>query len=253
MKQKVAENPLHVPRKSFLGAAILAAGLALIPACHSPVPPLSQRAAVQVAGNTPSIRAPAGAHLRIGMIGDSLTAGRYPDELRSILKDRFSRLAFERYGGAGFGIDRLSSLFETKILGSATPYDVLILQGGLNDIASGAAAVEENLKLLIGCARDRGILVVVLTTTPWANSHSWSAEGQRQSNALNDWILNQAREGVVAVDLSSLGAGMPPVLRTEFDFGDHGHLNSEGAREVARLIARQAFGIGVPEAEKPGA
>jgi len=182
---------------------------------------------------------------RIGVIGDSITAdGAYAGALQGILRRNSPSLVAEAHGKEGETTRLMAARFSSAILAKDPPYDAVIIQGGVNDLASGASAeaIRNNIASMVDAARKKGMEVIVLTITPWAAYYTSSPQAQRRTAELNSWILGLGGEGIHAVDLSSLGTGDPPALKPAYD-RDKLHPSEAGKAEIARLIAEQVFQV----------
>ncbi|MEW6035266.1 MAG: GDSL-type esterase/lipase family protein, partial [Candidatus Micrarchaeota archaeon] len=183
---------------------------------------------------------------RVGVIGDSLTAGgRYATTLRTYLREGNPDAAVDHYGVVGESLRAISGRFERDILSHAPAYNAVVIQGGINGI-TGTSVIEAEryFTQMISAARARGMKVILLTLHPWAGASSSDATAQSRTAEINTWLRSQAQAdgSVVVVDVSSLGEGNPPRLRQIYDSGDHLHPNADGRDLIARLISQAAFG-----------
>ncbi|MDD5172266.1 MAG: SGNH/GDSL hydrolase family protein [Candidatus ainarchaeum sp.] len=184
---------------------------------------------------------------RVGIIGDSVTAGSatknrsYVDLLITGSPDA----TIGKYGVSGNTTSQMRKRFDKEILGQKPPYDVVVIQGGVNDIASGIplTTTKANLSAMFKAAQDKGMQVVVFTIAPWGGSDNWNSSAQQKTDEFNKWLLAQDGKGITVVDLSSMRDGDSPKMKTDYDSGDHLHPNKDGQLEIARLAAERLSGV----------
>ena len=135
----------------------------------------------------------------VAALGDSITAGsplwdpdpvarariRRPEpesqyEHWATLRD--PRLAFRNCGIYGQRTDEIALRLDE----CATGAEVLIVQGGINDIAQRhpVEPAAENLRSMVECGLKLGLRVVVAEVLPWNNGHPRAEKPIRQLNAL---------------------------------------------------------------------
>lgn len=216
--------------------------------------------AKEITATSPTREGPAGKiipaslakNAKIGIIGDSITAGNenYGIPLLHILKSRYPAASVDLHGVQNEGTSLIRSRFGSDIM--ENNYNIVVIQGGVNDVVMPKIKMEDiraNIRDMIRTARGKGMSVVLLTITPWEGHPTSSAAAQRRTAELNDWMFSQAGEGVVVVDFSSMGEGSPPRLKKEYlrPFNpkdiDRMHPNKAGKDEMGRIIAEQAFGV----------
>jgi lysophospholipase L1-like esterase len=140
-------------------------------------------------------------------LGDSITAGSPgfdPDpaerERRGFGDDpesqweywtalRDSRLEFRNHGVYGQRTDEIAARLEACAAGA----DVLVVQGGINDIAQGRSVepAAENLRAMVRRGRELGLGVVLADVLPWNNG--WP-DTEPRIRRLNDLVEAIARE-----------------------------------------------------------
>ncbi len=182
---------------------------------------------------------------RVGIIGDSITAGgRYGRTLRTTLRTTSPEAVVDSYGVQNESISTIRGRFRRDILDHSPAYNTVVIQGGINGI-EGLSVIdaESSFTRMISDARGRGMKVVLLTITPWAGYSGSTTEAQRRTAELNTWLRSQAQAdgSVVVVDTSALGEGNPPRLRAAYDSGDGLHPNDAGRDLIAQRIAQAAF------------
>ena len=145
-------------------------------------------------------------------LGDSITAGSpgydpnpaervrrgFGDDPESqwehwaALRDR--RLEFRNHGIYGQRTDEIASRLE----GCAVGADVLVVQGGINDIAQGrpVEAAAENLQWMVRRGSELGLGVALADVLPWNNG--WP-DTELQIRGLNELVGELVREERVAL------------------------------------------------------
>lgn len=136
-------------------------------------------------------------------LGDSITAGspgwdpdprlRRPDADPELWAARADpRLEFRNCGIYGQRTDEIARRLDSCSEGA----DVLVVQGGINDIAQGrpVAAAAENLCRMLQRGRELGLPVALANVLPWNNGYPAADSEIRQLNALVAAIAND--EGV---------------------------------------------------------
>jgi len=92
------------------------------------------------------------------------------------------RLAFRNHGVYGERTDEIARRFDT----AATGADVLVVQGGINDIAQGrdVQRAADNLRALVRRGQALGLPVAVANVLPWNGGWPRTEEPIRRLNAL---------------------------------------------------------------------
>ncbi|WP_329239591.1 GDSL-type esterase/lipase family protein (plasmid) [Streptomyces sp. NBC_00111] len=190
-------------------------------------------------------------------LGDSITAGGWPEEAQELLADRLEAVMLNR-GIAGnrlrsdpdasiasYGPSGLTR-FEYDVLATAGASEVVIALGTndlglpgatapLSDLPS-AEQMIETYQSLAGRAAAAGLRVTIATITPF-----WQAEGYDKSceairQTVNDWIRSSAPH-FVDFDQALRSTRDPRCLAPEYDSGDHLHPNSDGDERLAQVMA----------------
>jgi lysophospholipase L1-like esterase len=102
---------------------------------------------------------------------------------------RDPRLEFRNHGIYGQRTDEIAARLEDSAAGA----DVLVVQGGINDIAQGRAVepAAENLRRMVRRGRELGLRVVLADVLPWNNGWPAAEPGIRR---LNELVRALARE-----------------------------------------------------------
>jgi lysophospholipase L1-like esterase len=126
------------------------------------------------------------------------------------------------------------------------PGDAIVL-AGINDIASGRSlsTIQANLAATYSHLKAQGYRVIAVTLTPWGGySRFTPAMGEKQRQ-LNAWLRTKPEGVDCVVDVYPHFSTPNGVLLSQYDSGDHLHLNNVGQVELGREIARQAYGLQV--------
>ena len=193
-----------------------------------------------------------GARSVIAALGDSITAGSPYWDPDPLIRERIGPdldpdsqypLWAEIELGRGYAVrncgvfgertDQIAARLERCARGA----DVLVVQGGINDIAqrSGVREAAENLRGMVRRGRERGLRVVVADVLPWNNGDGRAA---REIVRLNGLIYRMARDEDVPV-LCFNRALADPRDPGRMDPGltaDGDHPNVAGYRRLGRLV-----------------
>ena len=111
-------------------------------------------------------------HIHVAAIGDSITAGSPWDDDPAIgwpaaAAEADSRLRFAPAAVYGERTDEIA----TRLDECAESAEVLIVQGGINDIAQGRAVepAAANLRAIVRRGKELGLRVAVANVLPWNN------------------------------------------------------------------------------------
>lgn len=195
--------------------------------------------------------------------GDSITDGyastvdanlRYPDQVA----DRLLRRPEARQCGvlnSGISGNRvledagtagISALarFEDDVIDQTGVRSVVLLEG-INDIGRTAGALDPDsliavYRQFIDRAHDHGIRVVGATLTPYGGAGYYSAEGERDRQAVNFWIRTSGEfDAVIDFDAAVRDPRDRSRIRPQFDPGDHLHPNDAGYAAMAAAVRLQ--------------
>jgi lysophospholipase L1-like esterase len=186
-------------------------------------------------------------------LGDSITAGSpgfdpdpaerarhgFGDDPESqwehwaVLQD--PRLEFRNHGIYGQRTDEIAARLEE----CAVDADVLVVQGGINDIAQGrpVEAAAENLGWMVRRGRELGLDVVLADVLPWNNG--WP-DAEPQIRHLNELVHALARvEGVALLRFHDTLEDPDSSGRMRADWTAEGdHPSVEGYRRLGELAFR---------------
>jgi lysophospholipase L1-like esterase len=187
----------------------------------------------------------------VAALGDSITAGSPawdPDpRVRARITDpnpesqfelwasrREGRLEFRNCGVYGQRTDEIAKRLETSAEGA----NVLIVQGGINDIAQ-RRPVEKaarNLHSMVRRGRELELEVVVVDVLPWNNGHPWAEWPIRQLNELIGAIGREESVSVLPFHDTLEDPERPGRMREEWT-SDGDHPSVEGYRLLGEVVA----------------
>ena len=210
-------------------------------------------------------------HRVIGMLGDSLTDSNcsqgqsWPEHLHRRLAARTGGPSFS-IANAGIGGNRLLAPGAEPEMGIAglarLDRDILRVDGlshlivfeGTNDIGmSGETMYGDNpdispedviasYRQIISRARPRDVKVAVATLPPFAGSVHDSPKKEATRQAVNKWIRTSGKpDAVIDFDAMLRDPANPLQLRSEYDMGDHLHLNAAGCEAMANGVDLTIF------------
>ncbi|MBI4738920.1 hypothetical protein HY772_05160 [Candidatus Woesearchaeota archaeon] len=204
-------------------------------------------------------RCPSGS---VAVIGDSITVGfngrnNYPDMLEDKLRPACPGIKvqhedgnpntlqrprgnapLDKYAFGGKSTPRMRRDFDTVLVGGHS--DVIIM-GGVNDLAGGRTAedIKKDLADMYARAKQRGLRVIALTTTPCG----WSEKTYAQQDALNKWIMSRPEGIDVAVDVFAAlnDPRNPRFMKPEAKSFDRIHPGIAGLHMIADAIVSSAY------------
>ena len=174
--------------------------------------------------------------VHVAAIGDSITAGSPWDDDPEIgwpaaAATADPRLRFTVRAVYGKRTDEIAKWLDEAVVGA----DVLVVQGGINDIAQGrpVAAAAANLGSMVSAGQELGLRVVVANVLPWNNGWPAAEASIRELNALIEAI----GVPVLAFHETLEDPERPGRMREEWTF-DGDHPSSEGYRRLGELAFR---------------
>ena len=146
------------------------------------------------------------------------------------------RLVFRNCGVYGQRTDEIAERLDACAAGA----DVLVVQGGINDIAQGHAveAAAANLQAMVRRGRQRGLRVALADVLPWNNG--WP-DAEPEIRKLNALIVEVAREeGVPLLPFHNTleDPERPGRMHEEWTHADGDHPSVAGYRRLGELAFR---------------
>ena len=139
-------------------------------------------------------------------------------------------------GYPGYRLEALQDIFAAD---SPLGCDVVVLQGGINNLATALVTplpvMKAAMREMVASAAEQGIQIIIINVTPWGNNSYWTAQRQAWTEEYNSWL--QAVYGALVVDAYNLLLDAPNALLAIYDQGDGLHLNAAGCALVDSRIA----------------
>ncbi|TCN29323.1 lysophospholipase L1-like esterase [Kribbella orskensis] len=199
------------------------------------------------------------------LFGDSITDGvvspidqnlRYPDQLADrLLAEPASRELGVLNAGisgnrllsnAGTAGDSALARFDRDVAAQTGARTVVLLEG-INDIGGSLGATDPAdliavHRQFIQRAHQAGLKVIGATLTPFEGAGYYSAEGEADRQALNQWIrTSREYDGVVDFDKAVRDPAQPSKMLPAYDVGDHLHPNADGFKAMAAAFDLKAL------------
>ena len=191
-------------------------------------------------------------------LGDSITAGGYPEIATSLLPSR----AAVAFANRGIGGNRLQedadtvnahlgrsgiTRFNEDVLGTSGATH-LVIALGTNDLGlsktmkpykiPSASQLINAYKHLTELATKNRLEVIIATITPFMNAEGYDAEHEDIRSTVNDWVRTSA-PNFVDFDLAIRSQNSPTQLDKKYDFGDHLHPNDAGQTRLAMTMVEK--------------
>jgi lysophospholipase L1-like esterase len=196
--------------------------------------------------------APAAKRTIVAALGDSTTAGSPgydPDKTQRKLlgfggdehsqweywaQQKYPRLVFRNCGVYGERTDEIARRLDACAKGA----DVLVVQGGINDIAQGVAVATatRNLEAMVRRGRQLGLRVALADVLPWNNGYPGADPAIRRLNALIHAFARRAQVLLLPFH-DTLEEPQRPGRMPERLTSDGDHPSVEGYR----LLGERAF------------
>lgn len=166
--------------------------------------------------------------------GDSFTndSGDIGAGLEAGVQSVFSLL---RRGVGGNNSTQIRTVFDANFPDAGDTF--VIIEGGINDIASAGAdpnaILRANIAAMMTTALASGQDVILVGVGPWSNSGSWTEARQGYTDTYNAWAASTYPSNFVDV-VAAIGDG--DALAAEYDSGDGLHPNPAGFRAIDAAI-----------------
>lgn len=188
----------------------------------------------------------------VAALGDSITAGSPLWDPNPLIRDRIAgltersqfeywaaqerpELEFRNCGVFGERTEQIAA----RLGGCAEGAEVLVVQGGINDIAQGRPIADAavNLQAMVRHGRELGLRVALANVLPWNNGWPHAEPRIRELNGLVDAIA--ADEGVPLLPFHDTleDPDAPGRMRPEWT-SDLDHPSVEGYRRLGELAFR---------------
>ena len=173
----------------------------------------------------------------VAALGDSITEGtnappadRYTDQAAAL-----TGRSFRTCGVFGERTDEIAS----RLNDCADGADILVVQGGINDLAQGRApaAAAAGLRELVRRGRREGRRVLLADVLPWNNGFPQAAGPIRELNAMIDEIARETGVERLRFFAAIEDPGAPDRMKPEWTV-DGDHPSAEGHRRLAEVVAR---------------
>jgi lysophospholipase L1-like esterase len=119
--------------------------------------------------------------------------------------------------------------------------DMLIVQGGINDIAQGRSVEDaaRNLRAMVRRGKELGLRVVLVDLLPWNNGWPGAEPQIRRLNELIAEIVQDESVPLVPFHDTLEDPDLPGRMRAEWT-SDGDHPSVEGYRKLGEVVARLA-------------
>jgi lysophospholipase L1-like esterase len=189
----------------------------------------------------------------ITALGDSITAGTPYWDPDSGIRERIGaaldersqwehwaaaadpRLSFRNHGVNGERTDEIMARLDAAVDGAV----VLIVQGGINDIAQGRPVepAAANLRSMVRRGKELGLRVAIANVLPWNNGWPDAERPIRELNRLVDELAADEDVPVLPFHATLEDPGLPGRMRDEW-VSDGDHPSVEGYRRLGELAFR---------------
>jgi lysophospholipase L1-like esterase len=212
-------------------------------------------AAVAPLSSTSASPAPSGTLIsRVLVLGDSLSDERVGGGgFLKLLREHCGSASFDNRAKGGFMVNQMRKQLEKDVLPEGNHYSHAIVFGGVNDLYSDQTAnrtlarIEGDLTRIYEQLRERGVVVVAITVTPWGGFKRWfTPERGKNTLSLNAWLLEGASAGRVSTTVDAyplLSCGEAEKLCPELaaPHQDGLHFGKLGHKKLAEALLSGPF------------
>ena len=119
--------------------------------------------------------------------------------------------------------------------------DMLVVQGGINDVAQGRSVEDaaDNLRAMVRRGKELGLRVAIIDVLPWNNGWPDTEPQIRQLNALIAELAREEAVPLLPVHDTLEDPERPGRMRDEWT-SDGDHPSVEGYRKLGEVTARLA-------------
>jgi lysophospholipase L1-like esterase len=119
--------------------------------------------------------------------------------------------------------------------------DILVVQGGINDIAQGRPVEDaaRNLRAMVGLGKELGLRVALIDVLPWNNGWPGAEPQIRRLNALIAELAHAESVSLLPFHDTLEDPDRPGRMRADWT-SDGDHPSVEGYRRLGEVVARLA-------------
>lgn len=146
------------------------------------------------------------------------------------------RLSFRNCGVYGQRTDEIAARLDECARGA----DVLVVQGGINDIAQGRAVAEasETLRAMVRRGKQLGLRVAIADVLPWNNGWPRAEPQIRELNALIAAVAADEDVPLLRFHDALEDPRRPGRMKEEWTHADGDHPSVTGYRRLGQLVAQ---------------
>ena len=146
------------------------------------------------------------------------------------------RLEFRNCGRYGQRTDEIRARLDECARGAA----VLVVQGGINDVAQGrpVEGAADDLRWMVRRGKELGLRVAVADVLPWNNGTSEHAEAIRRLNALIATLAREEDVPLLPFHDTLEDPEQPGRMKDEWTHADGDHPSVAGYRRLGELAFR---------------
>ena len=169
----------------------------------------------------------------------------YCPEITIQYKDTIDSKSKDKYADNGKDTTQMRNDFEEVLAGN---HDTIIFLGGSNTVTKkkegwGEGKIEEDYTNMYQRAKEAGVNVIAVTSTPHRHVQWWSAEQHQAFEQAMQWILSKPVnvDAVVNIYAPLEDPSHPNEMNPPYRFRDNLHVNAAGYQVIADTIFREAF------------
>ncbi|GEM_PF-2930829 len=177
------------------------------------------------------------------------SSGGFVEKLKKALPDK----AFECFAKSGSSSSFFLDQYNTKVKGKG--FSEIILYGGLNGLnnTTGLQNTQKNLTTIIQSAKSEGSKIIIMGAQPFKGYNSWTQTWGDNIKANNAWLAGKPYGIDSYIDVySNVDKDNDDTIDSQFDSGDHLHLNKTGQEVMFALLMQQAYGGYTPGPDSAG-
>jgi len=179
----------------------------------------------------------------VSTLGDSITEGspEYDSRRGGDVQSQWQHwatlkhpeLEFRNFGIYGQRTDEIAGRLDDAARGA----DMLVVQGGINDIAQGRSADEaaRNLRAMVRRGRELGLRVALANVLPWNNGREEHLDAIRRLNALIEQIAIEEAVPVLRFYETLADPEDADRMASEWTHADGDHPSVAGYRRLGEL------------------